>query len=48
LCATVDAELGRLDAFFNNAGIFAPASRFVDIPTDRLSQLHAAPETARR
>src|SRR6476620_8349859 len=31
LFETVDREFGRLDAFFNNAGILWPHSRFVDI-----------------
>src|SRR5215470_6237266 len=31
LFATLDAEFGRLDAFFNNAGTLSRASRFVDI-----------------
>ncbi len=39
LFKTVDAEFGRLDAFFNNAGIFGLASRFVDIAPDRLQRM---------
>jgi NAD(P)-dependent dehydrogenase (short-subunit alcohol dehydrogenase family) len=31
-----DKAFGRLDAFFNNAGILGPAGRFVDIPTEQL------------
>lgn len=41
LFQTVDREFGRLDAFFNNAGILGPASRFVDIPVDRLLRIVA-------
>jgi NAD(P)-dependent dehydrogenase (short-subunit alcohol dehydrogenase family) len=41
LFKTFDREFGRLDAFFNNAGIFAHASRFVDIPVARLEQMIA-------
>jgi len=41
LFKTVDAEFGRLDAFFNNAGILGPASRFVDIAPDRLQRIVA-------
>jgi NAD(P)-dependent dehydrogenase (short-subunit alcohol dehydrogenase family) len=37
----VDAELGRLDAFFNNAGIVEPASKFVDIEPARLERILA-------
>ena len=45
LFATVDKELGRLDAFFNNAGIVEKASRFVDIPPDRLQRIIAVNTT---
>jgi NAD(P)-dependent dehydrogenase (short-subunit alcohol dehydrogenase family) len=41
LFRTVDAELGRLDAFFNNAGIVETASKFVDIPPARLERILA-------
>jgi NAD(P)-dependent dehydrogenase (short-subunit alcohol dehydrogenase family) len=34
----VDKAFGRLDAFFNNAGIVGPAARFVDIPIDRIQK----------
>lgn len=36
--AMSDAELGPLGGFVNNAGIFAPAARFVDIAPDRLAR----------
>jgi len=45
LFTTVDKELGRLDAFFNNAGIVEKASRFVDIPPDRLQRIIAVNTT---
>ena len=45
LFQAVDAEFGRLDAFFNNAGILSRASRFVDIAPDRLQQLLAVNTT---
>lgn len=38
---TVDHDLGRLDAFLNNAGIFALGKRFVDITVDDLQQMIA-------
>lgn len=38
---TVDDKLGRLDAFFNNAGIFAPAAPFIEIGTERLARMLA-------
>jgi NAD(P)-dependent dehydrogenase (short-subunit alcohol dehydrogenase family) len=41
LFKTVDAELGRLDAFFNNAGIVEKASKFVDIAPARLQRILA-------
>ena len=41
LFKTVDAEFGRLDAFFNNAGILGTASKFVDIAPDRLQRIIA-------
>ena len=41
LFKTVDAELGRLDAFFNNAGIVEKASKFVDIAPERLQRILA-------
>jgi NAD(P)-dependent dehydrogenase (short-subunit alcohol dehydrogenase family) len=37
----VDKEFGRLDAFFNNAGAFMPASKFVDIEPERLARIVA-------
>jgi NAD(P)-dependent dehydrogenase (short-subunit alcohol dehydrogenase family) len=36
-----DREFGQLDAFFNNAGVFMPASRFVDIEPTRLAHIVA-------
>lgn len=45
LFAAVDAELGRLDAFFNNAGIVEKASKFVDIPPARLQRIFAVNTT---
>jgi NAD(P)-dependent dehydrogenase (short-subunit alcohol dehydrogenase family) len=36
-----DAEFGRLDAFFNNAGIVETASKFVDIAPERLERVLA-------
>ncbi len=41
LFAAVDAELGRLDAFVNNAGILARAARFVDMDAERLQRILA-------
>ena len=41
LFKAVDAEFGRLDAFFNNAGILERAAKFVDIPVDRLQRILA-------
>jgi NAD(P)-dependent dehydrogenase (short-subunit alcohol dehydrogenase family) len=38
---TFDGSFGRLDAFFNNAGILRTAGRFVDIPVSQLSQVIA-------
>lgn len=38
---TVDRELGRLDAFLNNAGIFSLGVRFVDITTENLNRMIA-------
>ncbi|HEX4894335.1 MAG TPA: SDR family oxidoreductase [Hyphomicrobiaceae bacterium] len=38
LFARVDAELGRIDAFVNNAGILWPHSRFVDITREQLAR----------
>ncbi len=37
----VDAELGTLDAFLNNAGIFALGQRFADIPLADLERMIA-------
>ncbi len=36
--AEVDAAFGRLDVFFNNAGVLGPIARFVDIPLARLQR----------
>src|SRR2546425_1259801 len=41
LFKTVDAELGRLDTFFNNAGIVAKAAKFVEITPERLQRILA-------
>jgi NAD(P)-dependent dehydrogenase (short-subunit alcohol dehydrogenase family) len=41
LFRTVDAEFGRLDAFFNNAGIVSTGARFVDISPARLQRMLA-------
>jgi NAD(P)-dependent dehydrogenase (short-subunit alcohol dehydrogenase family) len=41
LFSRLDAELGRLDAFFNNAGIVEKASKFVDIAPERLQRILA-------
>lgn len=41
LFAEVDEQFGRLDAFFNNAGIVAPVMPFVDIPAERVAHLVA-------
>ena len=38
LFAAVDRQLGTVDAFFNNAGVLWPHSRFVDISHDQLMQ----------
>lgn len=38
---SVDASLGRIDAFFNNAGIFGPAVPFLDISVERVQQMIA-------
>src|SRR6187397_331202 len=53
-----DDQLGRLDAFFNNAGVFlGPGSKLVDISAERLQRVvavnvvgafHAAQEAVRR
>lgn len=57
LFAEVDKQFGRLDAFFNNAGIVAPVMPFVDIPAERVVKIVmtntvgafvAAQEAARR
>ncbi|MEM7438202.1 MAG: SDR family oxidoreductase [Pseudomonadota bacterium] len=37
--ATFEAELGRMSAFVNNAGVVMPQSRFEDISADRLRNL---------
>jgi NAD(P)-dependent dehydrogenase (short-subunit alcohol dehydrogenase family) len=41
LFQTVDRDLGRLDAFLNNAGIFTLGVRFVDITTENLNRMIA-------
>ncbi len=41
LFKAVDAEFGRLDAFFNNAGILETAARFVDMDAARLQRILA-------
>lgn len=41
MLTTVDRELGRLDAFLNNAGIFALGKKFVDIPIEDVQQMIA-------
>ena len=41
LFKTVDAEFGRLDAFFNNAGIVEKAAKFVEIAPERLQRILA-------
>jgi NAD(P)-dependent dehydrogenase (short-subunit alcohol dehydrogenase family) len=41
LFKAVDAEFGRLDAFFNNAGVLDRASKFVDITPERLQRIVA-------
>jgi NAD(P)-dependent dehydrogenase (short-subunit alcohol dehydrogenase family) len=45
LFKTVDAEFGRLDAFFNNAGILSRAAKFIDIAPERLQQILAVNTT---
>jgi NAD(P)-dependent dehydrogenase (short-subunit alcohol dehydrogenase family) len=42
LFQAIDSEFGRLDAFFNNAGILSRAAKFVDIAPTRLQQILAA------
>lgn len=42
---TFDTCFGRLDAFFNNAGILGKAGAFIDIPTDQLVQVLAVNTT---
>jgi NAD(P)-dependent dehydrogenase (short-subunit alcohol dehydrogenase family) len=39
LFQTVDTVFGRLDAFFNNAGIFGPAVPFLDLETERIARI---------
>ena len=39
--AAFDRHFGRLDAFFNNAGILGPAGRFVDIPVAQVTAMLA-------
>jgi NAD(P)-dependent dehydrogenase (short-subunit alcohol dehydrogenase family) len=41
LFEAVDADLGRLDVFVNNAGILDKVSRFVDIAPERLERMLA-------
>ncbi|MFV0297182.1 MAG: SDR family oxidoreductase [Hyphomicrobiaceae bacterium] len=39
--AECDRQLGRLDAFFNNAGVLFPHRKFVDIGEDQLDRMIA-------
>jgi NAD(P)-dependent dehydrogenase (short-subunit alcohol dehydrogenase family) len=41
LFSRLDAELGRLDAFFNNAGIVEKAAKFIEIAPERLQRILA-------
>lgn len=41
LFKAVDAAFGRLDAFFNNAGIFGPAVAFMDLDIERIQRIVA-------
>lgn len=41
LFAEVDRQLGRLDAFFNNAGILFAGTRFMDIGEEQLDRIIA-------
>ena len=45
LFKTVDGEFGRLDAFFNNAGIVEKAAKFVEISPERLEHILAVNAT---
>jgi NAD(P)-dependent dehydrogenase (short-subunit alcohol dehydrogenase family) len=45
LFQSIDAEFGRLDVFFNNAGILSRAAKFVDIAPARLQQILAVNTT---
>jgi NAD(P)-dependent dehydrogenase (short-subunit alcohol dehydrogenase family) len=45
LFKTVDAEFGRLDAFFNNAGIVEKAAKFIEISPERLQRILAVNTT---
>jgi len=45
LFQTIDAEFGRLDAFFNDAGVLSRAAKFVDIAPARLQQILAVNST---
>lgn len=45
LFRTIDSEFGRLDAFFNNAGIVSRAAKFVDVAPARLQQILAVNTT---
>lgn len=45
LFQAIDSEFGRLDAFFNNAGILSRAAKFVDIAPARLQQILAVNTT---
>jgi NAD(P)-dependent dehydrogenase (short-subunit alcohol dehydrogenase family) len=45
LFQAIDSEFGRLDAFFNNAGILSRAAKFVDIAPTRLQQILAVNTT---
>ncbi len=41
LFATFDQKMGRLDAFFNNAGVIGPISKLVDIPREQVQRIFA-------
>ena len=41
LFETVDKQLGRIDAFFNNAGVAGLSSKIVDMPIERIEKTFA-------
>ncbi len=41
LFEAVDKQMGRIDAFFNNAGIAGPMSKIVDMPVERIEKTFA-------